>query len=90
MCVCVRACVCVAMVRVEIGKEDDLSPETDSDTMDVDTISHDGDEKQPKPLLGNGGVGVAKGGGFIVPEPMPEYVVSENISNIIISYEYLH
>ena len=61
---------------MEIGKEDDLSPETDSDAMDVDTISHDGEDKPAKPPMGNGGGGVAKGGGFIVPEPIPEYVVS--------------
>ena len=63
--------------RVEIGKEDDLSPETDSDAMDVDTISHDGDDKHAtKTAMGNGGGCVVKGGGFIVPEPVPEYAVS--------------
>ena len=64
-------------VRVEIGKDDDLNPETDSDAMDVDTVSHDGEEKQVPKTLGNGaGGGLAKGGGFIVPEPILEFAVS--------------
>ncbi len=57
--------------RVEIHKEDDLSPDSDSDMMDVDTVSHDSEEKLPssKPA----GAGSKPECGFIVPEPHPHF-----------------
>ena len=71
--------VMITVTRVEISKDDDLSPETDSDTMDVDTVSHDGDDKHGPRVMKNGKSGgpMAKGGGFIVPEPILEFAVSE-------------
>ena len=77
----------VSFNRVEISKEDDLSLDSDSDMMDVDTVSHDGEEKEKQQGSGSSGGGGGKqvgasgkgggnGGGFIVTEPLPQYAVS--------------
>lgn len=63
---------------MEISKEDDLNADSDSDTMDVDTVSHDGEEnkhgaKQPAgnpPKMLEGGM---------APEPLPHFAVSFNV-----------
>ena len=67
--------------RVEINKEDDLSPDSDSDMMDVDTVSHDSEDKlsAAKHVGGSG----PKGGGvsgFIAPDPLPQFTVSLSTS----------
>ena len=73
MCMCMFLC---AYPRVEISKEDDLNADSDSDTMDVDTVSHDGGEepkhgaKQP---TGNPPKGIEGG---VAPEPLPHFAVS--------------
>ena len=48
-----------------------MSPDSDSDMMDVDTVSHDSEEKLPssKPA----GAGSKPECGFIVPEPHPHF-----------------
>lgn len=63
--------------RVEISKEDDLSADSDSDTMDVDTVSHDGEEKNFGAKQTTAGKASTKGtSGFVVPEPLPHFAVS--------------
>ena len=60
--------------RAELSSEDDLSPDSDSDTMDVDNTSHDGgrDKRQRSASIGKA-VSVA---GALVPDTTAQFAVS--------------
>ena len=67
----------VLLCRVELNSEDDLSPDSDSDTMDVDSTSLDAtgrDKRQGGPAT-NGRVGTVAGA--LVPDTSPQFVVSQ-------------
>lgn len=62
-----------------MSKDDDLSADSDSDTMDVDTVSQDDrDDKSGEGGTGKSGGGArTKGGvGVVTPEPFPHFAVS--------------
>ena len=60
--------------RAELSSEDDLSPDSDSDTMDVDNTSQEavGDKRQGSASAGKA-ITVA---GALVPETAPQFAVS--------------
>ena len=64
----------ITSCRAELSSEDDLSLESDSDTMDVDSTPQDGgrEKRQGLAILGKAG-SVA---GALVPDTWPQFTVS--------------
>lgn len=77
VCACT---VCVFSCRAELSSEDDLSPDSDSDTMDVDSTAQEaasagrGDKRQQGPSA-NGKAGAIAGA--LVPDIQPQFAVSQ-------------
>ena len=69
-----HSCVLPPSYRAELSSEDDLSPDSDSDTMDVDSTNHETarDKRQ-----GSASAGKANSvAGALVPETTPQFAVS--------------
>ena len=79
--------------RAELSSEDDLSPDSDSDTMDVDSTTQEaasvavsrGDKRQQQQQTGPSANGKASAiAGALVPDTTPQFAVSQY--DIIITF----
>ena len=79
--------------RAELSSEDDLSPDSDSDTMDVDSTTQEAasvagsradkrqqQQQQPQGPSANGKAGTIAGA--LVPDTTPQFAVSQCIITI--------
>ena len=65
--------------RTELSNEDDLSPDSESDTMDVDSTPHETRrDKRQGSTAANGGKALSIVGA-LVPETLPQFTVSFKI-----------
>ena len=80
----VLMCLTHTPCRAELSNEDDLSPDSESDTMDVDgTPQESGRDKRQGSTAANGGKAVSIVGA-LVPETMPQFTVSFKIQPIFV------
>lgn len=73
--ICHNITITCTPYRVELSSEDDLSPDSDSDTMDVDSTSLETTRRQGGPTATNGRAGTVAGA--LVPDTSPQFAVSQ-------------